>query len=107
MRLLLDECVPRPLKRDLPQHDVWHVVDMGWTAKRNGELLRLMAAERFDAFLTVDQNLEFEQNLTKASVGVLVVVARTNRVKDLRPLLPQILDALGRLVPGQVLRVGP
>ena len=80
---------------------------MGWTAKRNGELLRLMAAERFDAFLTVDQNLEFEQNLTKASVGVLVVVARTNRVKDLRPLLPQILDALRRLVPGHVLRVGP
>ena len=57
MRLRLDECVPRPLKQELIGHDVWHVADMGWSSKRNSELLRLMAAERFDAFLTVDQNL--------------------------------------------------
>jgi len=49
MRLLLDECVPRPLKRDLVGHDVSHVVDMGWSSKRNGELLRLMAVERHSA----------------------------------------------------------
>ena len=69
MRLLLDECVPRPLKHDLIGHDVSHVNDMGWSSKRNGELLRLMAAERFDAFLTVDQSLEFQQNI-RASEGV-------------------------------------
>jgi hypothetical protein len=62
MRLLLDECVPRPLKRDLPGHDVHTVVEMGWSSKRNGELLRLMLADRFEAFLTVDQNIEFQQN---------------------------------------------
>jgi hypothetical protein len=54
MLLLLDECVPRPLKRELVGHDVRHVVDMGWSSKRNGELLRLMVAEGFDALLTVD-----------------------------------------------------
>jgi len=50
MRLLLDECVPRPLKRDLIGHDVWHVVEMGWSSKRNGELLRLMITDHFVAF---------------------------------------------------------
>ena len=59
MRLLLDECVPRPLKHDLIGHDVRHVVDMGWSSKRNGELLRLIVAERFEALLTVDRSIEF------------------------------------------------
>lgn len=106
MRLLLDECVPRPLKHELTSHDVWHVVDMGWSSKRNGELLRLMAAEHFDAFLTVDRNLEFQQNLQASGIGVVIAIARTNRVKELRPLVPQILEALNRLSPGQLLRVG-
>jgi hypothetical protein len=106
MRLLLDECVPRPLKRDLVAHDVWHVVDMGWSSKRNSELLQLMVAEGFDALLTVDQNLDFQQNLRAAGVGVLVVVGRTNRVKELRPLVPLMLEALARLRPGESSRVG-
>jgi hypothetical protein len=84
VRLLLDECVPRPIKRELTGHDVHHVVDMGWSSKRNGELLRLMVDARFDALLTVDQNLEFQQNLRAAGVGVVLVIARTNRVKELR-----------------------
>lgn len=108
MRLLLDECVPRPLKRDLVGHDVEHVVDMGWSSKRNGELLMLMVAERFDALLTVDQNLEFQQKLTGLNVGVVVVRARTNRLKELRPLVPRILDALSHLATSKVVRVdGP
>ena len=56
MRLLLDECVPRPLKRELAGHDVHHVIDMGWSSKRNGEPLKLMVAERFEAVPTVDRN---------------------------------------------------
>jgi len=72
MRLLLDECVPRPLKRDIIGHDVRHVVDMGWSSKRNGELLQLMLAEHFEALLTVDQNLEFQQNVRVSGVGVIV-----------------------------------
>jgi hypothetical protein len=61
MLLLLDECVPRPLKRDLVGHDARHVVDMGWSSKRNGELLQLMVAAHFTALLMVDQNLEFHR----------------------------------------------
>jgi len=104
--LLLDECVPRPLTRDLIGHDVRHVVEMGWSSKRNGELLRLMVAEHFDALLTVDQNLEFQQNLRASGIGVVVVLAKTNRVKELRPLVPQILEALTRVTAGDLIRVG-
>jgi hypothetical protein len=106
MRLLLDECVPRPLKRDLSGHDVHTVVEMGWSSKRNGELLQLMLAERFEAFLTVDQNIEFQQNVKASGVAVIVVVARTNRLRELRALVPKILDALNRVKAGDIMRVG-
>jgi len=82
------------------------VVDMGWSSKRNGELLKLMAAERFEAFLTVDQNLEFQQNVRASGIGIVVVLARTNRLKELRPLVSQMLDALGSLTAGDLIRVG-
>jgi hypothetical protein len=105
MLLLLDECVPRPLKRELIGHDARHV-DMGWSSKRNRELLRLMLAAQFVALLTVDQNLEFQQNVRASGVGVVVLLARTNRIKELRPLVPQILEALARLTPGELIRIG-
>lgn len=106
MLLLLDECVPRPLKRDLIGHDARHVSDMGWSSKRNGELLQLMLATKFAALLTVDQNIEFQQNVRASGVAVVVLLARTNRVKELRPLIPQVLAALDRLVPGELIRIG-
>jgi hypothetical protein len=106
VRLLLDECVPRPIKRDLVGHDVWHVVDMGWSSKRNGELLRLMVAERFEALLTVDRNLEFQQNVSASGMGIVLVIATTNRLKELRPLVPAMLAAIAEVKPGQVIKVG-
>ena len=105
MRLLLDECVPRPFKRDLVAHDVHHVVDMGWSSKRNGELLLLMAAARFEALLTVDRNIEYQQNIESSGIGVVIVSVRRNRLKELRPLIPQVLAALDRLRPGDVVTV--
>lgn len=106
MRLLLDECVPRPLLRDLATHDAHHVVDMGWSSKRNGDLLKLMIADGFDTLLTVDQNLPFQQNLTASDIAVVLAVARTNRVKELRLLIPQILEALAAVKPGGLIKVG-
>jgi len=106
VRLLLDECVPRPLKRELPGHDVSTVAELGWSSKRNSELLQLMLANRFAGFLTVDQNLQFQQNVGASGIAVVVLVARTNRLKELRPLAPAIRDALKRIKAGEVLRVG-
>ena len=92
-------------RSNLVGHDARHVVDMGWSSKRNGELLQLMLAGHFTALLTVDQNLEFQQNVRASGVAVIVVVAKTNRVKELRPWVLQILKALVRLAPGDLIRM--
>ena len=63
MRILLDECAPRPLKRELADYEIRTVVAMGWSGKKNGELLRLMSQEGFTILLTTDQNLRYQQNL--------------------------------------------
>jgi hypothetical protein len=79
---------------------------MRWSSKRNGELLQLMLKEGFEALLTVDQNLEFQQNLRASGVGVVLVIARTNRLKELRPLVPAMLNAIARVTPGALVKVG-
>lgn len=106
MRILLDECLPRRLKRDLIGHDARTVPEMGWASKENGELLAL-AASQFDVFLTVDRNLSFQQNVDKFNIAVVVMTASGNRHRDLEPLVPGLLAILNAVVPGQVVRVGP
>lgn len=78
---------------------------MGWAGKRNGELLHLAAAE-LDALLTADQNLEHQQKLDALPVAVIVLVAPTNRIQSLRPLIPSLLLTLETLTPRRLVRVG-
>lgn len=99
MRILLDECVDWRLSRDVIGHDVKTARQMGWATIKNGELLAL-AAQQFDAFVTVDRNLSFQQNLAAFPIAVLVLRARTNRLADVRPLIPALLAALDSLKPG-------
>src|SRR5262245_23961165 len=105
MRLLLDECMPRRLRAQFPGHDVSTTQEAGFAGKKNGELLRA-AAGKFDAFLTVDKNLVFQQDVKALPFAVVVLVARSNRYGDLAPLAPAVLKALLTARPGQVLRVG-
>ena len=105
MRLLLDECVPKRLKRELPGHDARTVQDLGWAGIKNGALLSL-ANGQFDALLTVDQGIEYQQNLSGLSISVVVMMAPSNDVDDLRPLLPGVEEALAKLRPGEITRVG-
>ena len=105
MRLLLDECVPRKFKEALPGHQVSTAREMGWSGKRNGELLALMREHRFEAFVTVDQNVEFQQNGKASGIAVVVLAARTNRLKELRPLAPAVLRKLSTIRPGTLERV--
>ena len=93
MRVLLDECVPRRLKRDLPGHEARTAPEMGWASKRNGDLLRV-AAHEFDVFLTVDQKLQDQQNLSAFNIAVIVLVAPSNTLAELRPLMPKVLQSL-------------
>jgi Domain of unknown function (DUF5615) len=104
VRVLLDECVPRTLRRELPGHEVRTVVEMGWAGTRNGLLLRQAAAE-FDAFLTVDQGLEFQQHLVGIDLAVIVMAAPSNKIEDLRPLMPRVLAAISSSSAGEIVVV--
>ena len=101
MRVLLDECVPRALRERLPGHEVTTVAETGWSGAKNGELLRL-AAQRFDVLLTVDRNLAFQQRIDKLALAVVILRARSNRLADLRPLVPALLRALSQAQAGEV-----
>ncbi|HET7631380.1 MAG TPA: hypothetical protein VFK16_03600 [Gemmatimonadaceae bacterium] len=105
-RVLLDECVPRRFQRELPGLAVSHVVSEGWAGKRNGELLGLMREGGFTVLVTVDRNLAFQQNVAASGLAVLVLHSRSNRVQDLKPLVPALLEAIVSALPGQVTRVG-
>ena len=105
MRVLLDECVDSRLARELTGHDVTTVPEAGWAGTHNGELLAL-AEKQFDAFLTVDRNLSFQQPLPKFRIAVVVVRAPTNRLHDLLPRVPDILAALSVAKHGEVTWVG-
>jgi hypothetical protein len=105
MRVLLDECVPRKLRRELPRHDVRTVTERGWSGVKNGQLLALAETE-FDVFLTVDQNLKFQQNLKTLCIGVILLVARNNRLRTLLPLATDLREALGNIRAGDFVRLG-
>jgi hypothetical protein len=87
------------LARDIVGHDVKTARQMGWTAIGNGALLTL-ASQRFDVFVTVDRNLSIQQRLEGFSVAVIVLRARTNRLTDLRRLIPHLLKGLESAQPG-------
>lgn len=106
MRILLDECAPRPLKRELADYEIRTVVEMGWSGKKNGELLLLMSQEIFTILLTTDQNLRYQQNLQQAGVALVFLVALSNRLPDLLPLVPDARNVLNTITPGEVIEVG-
>lgn len=105
MRVLLDENLPHDLISELVGHEVVTVQGLGWAGVKNGDLLR-RASGQVAAFVTMDRKLEREHDLTVLSFGVVVILARSNRVQDLRPLIEGLLGALGRIGPGKVERVG-
>ena len=102
MKIFLDHCVPKRLLRLLSEHEVKTAYQMGWAAKKNGELLQLVASE-FEVFLTVDQNLRHQQNLASSSLRFIVLVAANNQYDSLAPLIPQVKVALTKLAPGDVI----
>ena len=105
VRILIDESLPGPLGSLLTGHDVSTVRDESWTSLTNGELLR-RAAERFDVVVTADQNLEFQQNLHTLPIAVVVMMADSNRLESLEPLVPDVLEVLKTLKPKILIRVG-
>ena len=105
MRILLDESLPRSLAQELSGHEVQTVQSRGWAGLKNGELLRLASTE-FQALLTGDQNLEYQQNMAGLAIAVVVLVAVNNRIESLRPFVPEVLKVLATIQPGELVRVG-
>jgi hypothetical protein len=97
VKVLLDACVPRPLRRFLPDHSVKTAQEMDWAQLKNGALL-LKAETQFEAFITTDQNLKYQQNVAERTLAILVLP--TNDWPELRSNSSQIAAKLAALKPG-------
>lgn len=95
----------RGLKRHMTGHECRTVQEMGWSGKRNGDLLELADSE-FDVFVTVDQGIRYQQHLANRRIAVLILSASSNKIEDLLPLLPAAVVALRNLKPGRLVRLG-
>lgn len=94
MRLLLDENLPKRLKKDFSEHEIYTVRDKQWNGIKNGELLELLIKNSFDALLTYDKNLQHQQNFSKYTITVFVLTAKINQYKELTKLTPKIKEHL-------------
>ena len=104
MRILIDECLPRELADELVGHEVKTVQQAGWAGLSNGELLEKVSGS-FEVFLTIDKRIESERNVP-GDVALITVRAHSNRIQDLRPLLPELLRVISETLPGKSARVG-
>ena len=102
MRILLDECLPARLRRDLPGHEVHTVPGRGWAGIKNGKLLRLISDSGFDLFLTMDKSLPHQQQFKDLPFAVVVLRAKSNRFDDTHSLMPDVLRRLAEFKPGHV-----
>ena len=90
MKILLDENLPRKLKNFFGEYEVKTVSEMGWSGKKNSELLQLLQSNSFDILITADKNLRFQHPITKFKVGVILLKANNNRLQTLKQLIPKI-----------------
>ena len=102
MRVLLDESLPRQLARELRGHEVSTVVEQRWTGCKNSWLLPAAREAGFEVLVTADQSLEYQQNVVRFGLGVIVLKAVSNRIQDLVPLVLAVLEVLPAVQPGQV-----
>jgi hypothetical protein len=105
VRVFLDECVDWRFSREIVGHEVKTARQRGWSTTKNGELLAL-ASKEFEVFVTVDRNLSFQQNLPAFAIAVIVLRAKSNRLSDLRPLVPELLASITTAKPGSVTYLG-
>lgn len=95
MKILLDESLPRKLKKLFESgHEVWTVRDKGWLGQKNGVLVKLLTEENFDLFVTVDRNLRYQQNIERLSFTIVVLCATNNRLETLSALIPKLFQRL-------------
>ena len=104
MKVLLDECVTRYLKRDFIGHEVLTVEEAGFKGLKNGRLLQAASCQ-YDVLVTVDQNLQYQQNLKTFTIAIIVLKAKRSTYPMLKPLMPQVLESLKKIKPGEMIVV--
>jgi predicted nuclease of predicted toxin-antitoxin system len=100
MKIRIDECLPKNISKEFSGHFVKTVREMGWDSKTNGELMEASIKEGFEVFVTVDKNLQYQQNLKKYNLIVIVLVAFKNELELLKPIVPKVLQKLVDLEKG-------
>jgi hypothetical protein len=105
MRILIDECIDERFRNSLSGHDCQTARYAGLAGLKNGELLLTAETAKFEVFLTADQGIEYQQNLTARKLAIIIIRAKSNRLKDLVPLVPPCLARIDSIQPGQVVRI--
>ena len=103
MKVLLDENLPKRLKVEFEEHEIFTVREKGWNGKKNGELISLMMKDHFKALITFDQNLQHQQNFIKYPITVIVLIAEINTYDVLKRFVPKIRSLLSGEVKKQVI----
>jgi predicted nuclease of predicted toxin-antitoxin system len=106
MKILLDECLPAPIKESLSPfgHECKTVQELGFGSKKNGELLAL-AEGKWDVLLTSDKNIKFQQNMAGRKISIVILRAKSNRLEDLLLLMPACAEALLSIQGGVVIEI--
>ena len=102
MKVLFDKCVPRPLRRELPGHEIRTAEELGWGEMQNGDLIRAAEAQ-FDAIITSDQQWKYQQNLAARKLPILVLP--TNHLPSVLALAAEVRAALDKIRPGDYIEI--
>jgi predicted nuclease of predicted toxin-antitoxin system len=102
MKIIFDKCVPRPLRKQLPDHEIRTAEELGWGELENGDLIRA-AEQQFEAIITSDQQWKYQQNLSDRKLAILVLP--TNYLPDVLELAPKIRTALDKIQPGDYIEI--
>jgi len=105
MRILIDECMDERIRKEFSEHDCQTVRYAGMAGLKNGELLGAAETAGFQVFLTVDQGLEYQQNLAGRKIAIVIFRGRSNRLKDILPLIPACIEAIISIRPGEIVRI--
>jgi hypothetical protein len=101
MKLLLDECAPKRLRNDFPDHEIRTLDEVGLKGLKNGQLLSAAVAQGFEALITVDRRMPFQQNLANLNLALIIMVATPCRYEQLKLLVPKVIGALEAIKPGE------
>jgi hypothetical protein len=105
MKLLLDECAPKRLRNDFPNHEIRTLDEVDLKGLKNGELLSAALSQGFEALITVDRRMPFQQNLARLNLALVVLAASPCRYDQLKLLVPKVLVALETIRPGEIVLI--